>query len=290
MICRRNVRVKAYAELVDAEIDRYSSFGFESRAHRAGRARLRSRRGGEGAAGTVDGAGQDHADRARIAARRSLGAAPEHGGGRGVALPAAGRGVSSATGRRLPRRRARRAPGDLPRADADRGAAGRRGSGRRPATSSRRSARRSPKRFRALRPAMVAALASPRPQTRANAAAVLGMAPSVETRTALEARLAVEPDARVRLVMAYALVHHGATERLSALTEALQSCQGPACTLPVMLLQWLPSVVEGRSRSGVAGADPPRQPVRAARAPVRGRGVARPRPRRRRSIPRRSRR
>lgn len=99
--------------------------------------------------------------------------------------------------------------------------------------------------FPALRPAMVAALASPRPQTRANAAAVLGMAPSVDTRTVLESRLAVEPDARVRLVIAYALVHHGATEQGSALTQALQSCQGPACTLPVMLLQWLPLVSKG---------------------------------------------
>lgn len=99
--------------------------------------------------------------------------------------------------------------------------------------------------FPALRPAMLAALASPRSQTRANAAAVLGMAPSVETRTALEGHLAVEPDALVRLVMAYALVHHGATERLAALTEALQSCQGPACTLPVMLMQWLPLPSKG---------------------------------------------
>ena len=56
--------------------------------------------------------------------------------------------------------------------------------------------------FPALRPAMVAALASPRPQTRANAAAVLGMAPSVDTRTVLESRLAIEPDARVQLVIA----------------------------------------------------------------------------------------
>ena len=42
--------------------------------------------------------------------------------------------------------------------------------------------------------------------------AALGMAPSVDTRTALESRVDVEPDARVRLVMAYALVHHGVTE------------------------------------------------------------------------------
>ena len=99
--------------------------------------------------------------------------------------------------------------------------------------------------FPALRPAMMAALESPRPQTRANAAAVLGMAPSVETRSALEARLAVEPDLRAQLVMAFALVHHGATERLAALTQALQSCHGAECTLPVMLLQWLPLSSKG---------------------------------------------
>lgn len=99
--------------------------------------------------------------------------------------------------------------------------------------------------FPSLRPAMVAALASPRPQTRSNAAAVLGMAPSNETRAVLEARLADEPDARVKLVIAYALVHHGVASQLSALTEALQSCQGPACTLPVMLLQWLPASSKG---------------------------------------------
>ncbi len=99
--------------------------------------------------------------------------------------------------------------------------------------------------FPSLRPAVVAALASPRPQVRANAAAILGMAPSDETRATLEARLSAEADPRVRLVISYALVHHGAAEQLSALTAALQSCQGPACTLPVMLLQWLPSSSKG---------------------------------------------
>ena len=99
--------------------------------------------------------------------------------------------------------------------------------------------------FPALRPAVVAALEAPRPQSRANAAAVLGMAPSNETRAALESRLAVELDPEVKLVIASALVHHGAAERLSALTAALQSCQGPACTLPVMLMQWLPLSSKG---------------------------------------------
>jgi len=98
--------------------------------------------------------------------------------------------------------------------------------------------------FPALRPALVAALASPRPQARANAAAVLAMAPAQETRAALEARLAIELDLRVRLVMAYALVHHGVSEQVPTLTTALQSCQGPECTLPVMLIQWLPSTAK----------------------------------------------
>src|SRR5581483_344647 len=50
-----------------------------------------------------------------------------------------------------------------------------------------------------------------------------------------------ETDPRVRLVIAYALVHHGVSEQVPALTAALQSCRGPECTLPVMLIQWLPS-------------------------------------------------
>jgi hypothetical protein len=99
--------------------------------------------------------------------------------------------------------------------------------------------------FPSLRPAIVAALESRRPQTRSNAAAVLGMAPSNETRAVLEARMAVEPDPRVKLVIASALVHHGTTGQLSELTAALQSCEGPACTLPVMLVQWLPASSKG---------------------------------------------
>jgi hypothetical protein len=94
--------------------------------------------------------------------------------------------------------------------------------------------------FPALRPAIVAKLSAHRPEARSNAAATLALAPSAETRAALEARLAVEPDARVKMVIAYALAHHGAPEQALSITSTLQSCQGQACTLPVMLAQWLP--------------------------------------------------
>lgn len=95
--------------------------------------------------------------------------------------------------------------------------------------------------FPAARAGVVANLGAGRPQARANAAAILALAPSEETRAALEARQAVEPDPRVRLVLAYALVHHGVASNLQALATALAGCRGPDCTLPVMLAEWLPT-------------------------------------------------
>jgi hypothetical protein len=94
--------------------------------------------------------------------------------------------------------------------------------------------------FPALRPAVLSDLSASRPQTRSNAAATLGLAPSAETRGALEARLAVETDPAVKLVIAYALAHHGVSEQTVAVTSALQSCENKDCTLPVMLALWLP--------------------------------------------------
>src|SRR5262249_13032084 len=94
--------------------------------------------------------------------------------------------------------------------------------------------------FPALRPAMLKALAASRPQARANAAATLGMAPSDESKAALQAHLGTETDARVKLVISYALVLHGEAEQALPIATALQSCQGEACTLPVMLAGWLP--------------------------------------------------
>jgi hypothetical protein len=95
--------------------------------------------------------------------------------------------------------------------------------------------------FPLLRPTVIAALTSTRPQTRANAAVVLGLAPSQETRVLLEQRLAGEPDPKVKLALQFALVHHGATEQMQPFTAVLQSCEGASCTLPVMLSQWLPA-------------------------------------------------
>jgi hypothetical protein len=94
--------------------------------------------------------------------------------------------------------------------------------------------------FPALRPTTLAALSASRPETRANAAAALGLAPTDETRPVLQARLAVEKDPRVKLALAFALVHHGATEQLLPLTTALQSCRAADCELPELLIQWLP--------------------------------------------------
>ena len=94
--------------------------------------------------------------------------------------------------------------------------------------------------FPALRPAMLKALAASRPQARANAAASMGMAPSEETKTALRVHLAAETDARVKLVVEYALALHGEPEQVLPIATALQSCQGEACTLPTNLLLWLP--------------------------------------------------
>jgi hypothetical protein len=79
---------------------------------------------------------------------------------------------------------------------------------------------------------------------RANAAAVLALAPSEETRAELEKRQAEETDANVKLVLAYALVHHGVTANAAQLASALASCKARACTLPAMLTQWLPSEVK----------------------------------------------
>jgi hypothetical protein len=94
--------------------------------------------------------------------------------------------------------------------------------------------------FPALRPAIVAQLASSRPQIRSNAAAILGLAPSEATRTALEARLAVETNASVKLALAFALSLHGVTAQSAVVVAALPSCAGAACTLAVSLARWLP--------------------------------------------------
>ena len=113
--------------------------------------------------------------------------------------------------------------------------------------------------FPALRPMVVAHLSAARAETRANAAATLSLAPAAETRGVLEARLAVEPDPHVKLVIAYALVHHGVAEQAIAVTSALQACQKKECTLPVMLADWLPQ----QSKSEID----PALPARIARGP-----------------------
>jgi hypothetical protein len=94
--------------------------------------------------------------------------------------------------------------------------------------------------FPAQRAAIVAALDHKRPEVRANAAATLGLAPSDETRPLLEARLASESDPRVKLALAFSLVRHGASEHLTALTAAVDSCEPSTCALPTALIQWLP--------------------------------------------------
>jgi hypothetical protein len=94
--------------------------------------------------------------------------------------------------------------------------------------------------FPFVRPTVLRYLGAPQMWTRANAAATLALAPSDETRAALEARLAAETEPRVRLALAYALVHHGVDAQTVTLTAALASCEGAGCTLPVMLAQWLP--------------------------------------------------
>jgi hypothetical protein len=94
--------------------------------------------------------------------------------------------------------------------------------------------------FPALRPAVLSRLSASRPQTRANAAATLGLAPSAESRAALEAQLAVETNRGVKLAIANALVHHGIAEQAVAITSALQACEKKECTLSVMLALWLP--------------------------------------------------
>jgi hypothetical protein len=95
--------------------------------------------------------------------------------------------------------------------------------------------------FPAHRPAVVAKLGAPRPEVRANAAAILALAPTPETRALLEQRAAIERHASVKLVLAYALVRHGAPEHLLTVKAALQSCAGKACDLPASLADWLPA-------------------------------------------------
>lgn len=95
--------------------------------------------------------------------------------------------------------------------------------------------------FPAHRSTVVQALTtSPRPQIRANAAAILGLAPSAETRPLLEAQLARETNRLTKLALAFALVHHGQAEHLVALTAELQTCRAGMCALPASLIQWLP--------------------------------------------------
>lgn len=94
------------------------------------------------------------------------------------------------------------------------------------------------------RPLVIKALSSAQPRVRANAAATLGLAPIDETRALLEARLPVETDEKVKLALAFSLVHHGAGEHAVALTTALAACQPATCTLPAALVDWLPLAVK----------------------------------------------
>jgi hypothetical protein len=94
--------------------------------------------------------------------------------------------------------------------------------------------------FPTQRAGVVKNLTAARPQLRANAAATLALAPSAETRIALDSQLAIEGDDDVKLAIAYALIHHGATEHMVTLTTALQTCQAAKCKLPVMFADWLP--------------------------------------------------
>jgi len=91
---------------------------------------------------------------------------------------------------------------------------------------------------------MITTLNAERPQARANAAAVLALAPTDETRDLLQACLAVEKDPQVRLVFAYALARHGVAEQALPLKAALEACKGASCELPVMLVQWLPPALK----------------------------------------------
>jgi hypothetical protein len=98
--------------------------------------------------------------------------------------------------------------------------------------------------FPAQRDRVVKLLTARRPQLRANAAATLALAPSEETRKALESQLAIESNDYVKLAISYALIHHGAPEHVVTLTGALQSCRAEKCTLPVMLADWLPVEIQ----------------------------------------------
>jgi hypothetical protein len=100
--------------------------------------------------------------------------------------------------------------------------------------------------FPLLRAETILQLGAPRPEVRSNAAATLALAPSNESRAALEARLAIEPDAGVKLTLAYALVRHDVPQHLPTVIKALEDCEGRACTLPTMLAQWLPADAESQ--------------------------------------------
>jgi hypothetical protein len=89
--------------------------------------------------------------------------------------------------------------------------------------------------------AVVALLAAPKSEVRANAAVLLGMTPDPAQITHLEQRLASEQDTVVRLALNYALVRHGQEHRVSDLTRALAQCPTGVCEDAVTLLQWLPN-------------------------------------------------
>jgi hypothetical protein len=91
------------------------------------------------------------------------------------------------------------------------------------------------------RKAVVALLAAPRSEVRANAAVLLGMTPDPAQITHLEQRLASEQDTVVRLALNYALARHGQGHRVGDLSRALAQCPTRVCEEAVTLLQWLPN-------------------------------------------------
>ena len=230
----------AYYKLVLAEVKRFARLGFNDELSAVEARRLGRDEKERALAQQLASLGEGDRDRPRVAPRRLVGAAPGHrrrrrqdprpGARRGVpAPPAPGRGERPEGSQ----------PAHLP--------------GAMPVLAAKEEAIYSTSlffepvlcddvsnAFPALRPAMLKALAAGRPQARANAAASMGMAPSEETKTALRVHLATETDARVKLVVEYALALHGELEQVLPIATALQSCQGDACTLPVSLLQWLP--------------------------------------------------
>lgn len=97
---------------------------------------------------------------------------------------------------------------------------------------------------------VLAALRSPRPETRSNAAVALGILEDLGSLPALEAALTAETDARARLSLRYALARLGEPDHLEQIVQAMASKDAALRGQALLLGQWMREDLKRRMPEG----------------------------------------